>query len=147
MLDGVPVVAMHRNMTWNTTDGLRIDTGMYLTGMEQACGKTATAIGKPAAEGFLAAADRVGVDPQQMVMIGDDLHNDVLAAQAVGMTAPESCFPEFPKPDVALLLSGLASRLPKPDCRKPVLPKPDMNPLNRPVPLFPKPDVTLTELL
>lgn len=50
------------------------------------CGKTATAIGKPAAEGFLAAADRVGVDPQQMVMIGDDLHNDVLAAQAVGMT-------------------------------------------------------------
>lgn len=86
MLDGVPVVAMHRNMTWNTTDGLRIDTGMYLTGMEQACGKTATAIGKPAAEGFLAAADRVGVDPQQMVMIGDDLHNDVLAAQAVGMT-------------------------------------------------------------
>ncbi|WP_235627180.1 HAD-IIA family hydrolase [Mycobacterium tuberculosis] len=85
-LDGVPVVAMHRNMTWNTTDGLRIDTGMYLTGMEQACGKTATAIGKPAAEGFLAAADRVGVDPQQMVMIGDDLHNDVLAAQAVGMT-------------------------------------------------------------
>lgn len=73
-------------MTWNTTDGLRIDTGMYLTGMEQACGKTATAIGKPAAEGFLAAADRVGVDPQQMVMIGDDLHNDVLAAQAVGMT-------------------------------------------------------------
>lgn len=50
MLDGVPVVAMHRNMTWNTTDGLRIDTGMYLTGMEQACGKTATAIGKPAAE-------------------------------------------------------------------------------------------------
>lgn len=34
MLDGVPVVAMHRNMTWNTTDGLRIDTGMYLTGPE-----------------------------------------------------------------------------------------------------------------
>jgi HAD superfamily hydrolase (TIGR01450 family) len=86
MVDGVPVVAMHRNMTWNTADGLRIDTGMYLAGMEEAAGKTAIAIGKPSAEGFLAAAGRIGIEPQQMVMIGDDLHNDVLAAQAVGMT-------------------------------------------------------------
>lgn len=28
MCQGVPVVAMHRSTAWNTTDGLRIDTGM-----------------------------------------------------------------------------------------------------------------------
>ena len=35
MAQGVPVVAMHRSTAWTTTDGLRIDTGMYLLGMEE----------------------------------------------------------------------------------------------------------------
>ncbi|MBP2454409.1 HAD-IIA family hydrolase [Mycolicibacterium lutetiense] len=86
MAQGVPVVAMHRSTAWNTTDGLRVDTGMYLAGMEATSGRKATAVGKPAPEGFLAAANRLGVDPEEMYMVGDDLNNDVLAAQVVGMT-------------------------------------------------------------
>ena len=86
MAQGVPVVAMHRSTAWTTIDGLRIDTGMYLIGMEETSGRKATAVGKPAPEGFLAAASRLGVDPEEMYMIGDDLNNDVLAAQVVGMT-------------------------------------------------------------
>ncbi len=42
---------------------------------------------------------------------------------------PQNPAPEVPKPDVALLLSGLASRLRSPTVEKPLLPKPDMNPL------------------
>jgi HAD superfamily hydrolase (TIGR01450 family) len=86
MAQGVPVVAMHRSTAWTTTEGLRIDTGMYLIGMEETSGRQAIAVGKPAPAGFLAAAGRLGVDPEQMYMIGDDLNNDVLAAQVVGMT-------------------------------------------------------------
>src|SRR3954470_24944255 len=86
MAQGVPVVAMHRSTSWNTTEGLRIDTGMYLLGMEETSGRKASAVGKPAPAGFLAAASRLGVDPDEMYMIGDDLNNDVLAAQVVGMT-------------------------------------------------------------
>jgi HAD superfamily hydrolase (TIGR01450 family) len=86
MAQGIPVVAMHRSMSWNTTDGLRIDTGMYLIGMEETSGRKATAVGKPAPEGFLAAAAALGVDPDEMYMVGDDLNNDVLAGQVVGMT-------------------------------------------------------------
>jgi HAD superfamily hydrolase (TIGR01450 family) len=86
MAQGVPVVAMHRSTSWNTTEGLRIDTGMYLIGMEETSGRKATAVGKPAPEGFLASANRLGVDPEEMYMVGDDLNNDVLAAQVVGMT-------------------------------------------------------------
>jgi HAD superfamily hydrolase (TIGR01450 family) len=86
MAQGVPVVAMHRSTAWNTVDGLRIDTGMYLIGMEQTSGRKATAVGKPAPEGFLAAAGRLGVDPEEMYVVGDDLNNDVLAGQVVGMT-------------------------------------------------------------
>ena len=86
MTAGVPVIAMHRSTAWKTADGLRIDTGMYLTGMEEASGRTAASVGKPAPTAFLASAARVGVDPEDMYMVGDDLHNDVLAAQVVGMT-------------------------------------------------------------
>ena len=85
MAQGVPVVAMHRSTAWNTTEGLRIDTGMYLIGMEETSGRQATAVGKPAPAGFLAAASRLGVDPEEMYMVGDDLNNDVLAAQVTGM--------------------------------------------------------------
>lgn len=86
MTQGVPVVAMHRSTAWKTSDGLRIDTGVYLIGMEQASGRKAVAVGKPAPAGFEVAAARLGVDPDEMYMVGDDLHNDVLAAQVVGMT-------------------------------------------------------------
>jgi HAD superfamily hydrolase (TIGR01450 family) len=86
MAKGVPVVAMHRSTSWTTADGLRIDTGMYLIGMEQTSGRKATAVGKPAPEGFLSAASRLGLDPEEMYVIGDDLNNDVLAGQVVGMT-------------------------------------------------------------
>jgi HAD superfamily hydrolase (TIGR01450 family) len=86
MSQGVPVVAMHRSTAWTTTDGLRIDTGMYLLGMEEVSGRQATAVGKPAPEGFLASAARLGVEPEEMYMVGDDLNNDVLAGQVVGMT-------------------------------------------------------------
>jgi HAD superfamily hydrolase (TIGR01450 family) len=86
MTRDVPVIAMHRSTAWKTSDGLRIDTGMYLIGMEQASGRQVIAVGKPAPAGFLAAAARLGVDPEEMYMVGDDLNNDVLAAQVVGMT-------------------------------------------------------------
>jgi HAD superfamily hydrolase (TIGR01450 family) len=86
MARGVPVVAMHRSTSWNTSEGLRVDTGMYLVGLEETSGRKATAVGKPAPGGFLAAASRLGVDPEEMYVIGDDLNNDVLAGQVVGMT-------------------------------------------------------------
>ena len=86
MTQGVPVIAMHRSTAWNTVEGLRIDTGMYLIGMEQTSGRKAVAVGKPAPAGFQAAAARLGVEPEEMYMVGDDLNNDVLAAQVVGMT-------------------------------------------------------------
>ncbi|MGB3772748.1 MAG: HAD-IIA family hydrolase [Rhodococcus sp. (in: high G+C Gram-positive bacteria)] len=85
MCQGVPVVAMHRSLMWTKAEGLRIDTGMYLTGMEAASGKKATAVGKPAPLGFQTSAERMGLDPDLVVMVGDDLDNDVLAAQVVGM--------------------------------------------------------------
>ncbi|MGW0045011.1 HAD-IIA family hydrolase [Rhodococcus sp. NPDC003348] len=84
MQQGIPVVAMQSGLTWATADGLRIDTGAYLPGLEAAGGGRVTVIGKPAPTGFTTAAAVMGTDPEHAVMVGDDLVNDVLAAQYVG---------------------------------------------------------------
>ncbi|MBF6333861.1 HAD-IIA family hydrolase [Nocardia transvalensis] len=86
MLDGIPVVAMQGGLTWATADGLRIDTGVYLPGLEAAGQGRITVVGKPSPTGFRTCAALMGSEPEQILMIGDDLHSDVLAAQRVGMT-------------------------------------------------------------
>ncbi|WP_238421790.1 HAD-IIA family hydrolase [Gordonia sp. 'Campus'] len=85
LLDGVPVIAMHRSMTWSTERGLCIDTGVYLEGLEKASGTKIKAVGKPSPVGFRAATDILGLEPTQVVMVGDDMHNDVLGAQAAAL--------------------------------------------------------------
>ena len=85
MVSGVPVVAMHRSMTWSTAGGLSIDTGVYLEGLEKAAGRKIKAIGKPSPLGFRAAVDLMQLEPNQVIMVGDDMHNDVLGAQAAAL--------------------------------------------------------------
>jgi HAD superfamily hydrolase (TIGR01458 family) len=86
LLAGAALVALHRNHYWATDDGLTLDTGAYLPGLEQASGVPARVVGKPAPEFFAAALDLVGVTAGEAVMVGDDVTHDVLAAQAVGLT-------------------------------------------------------------
>ncbi|MBL7496092.1 TIGR01458 family HAD-type hydrolase [Frankia sp. CNm7] len=86
VLDGAALVALHRNLYWATDDGLALDTGAYLAGLEQAAGVRASVVGKPAPEFFRAALELVGVEPGEAVMVGDDVAHDVLGAQAMGLT-------------------------------------------------------------
>jgi HAD superfamily hydrolase (TIGR01458 family) len=86
LLDGVALVAMHRNMYWRTSEGLRLDAGAYVAGLEEAAGVRATICGKPSPAYFTAALSSLDVDVGRAAMVGDDVVNDVLAAQNVGMT-------------------------------------------------------------
>ncbi len=83
---GAALVAMHRNMTWMTAEGLKLDAGAYLVGLEAAAGVRATVIGKPSADFFRQALSMLGVDAPRVAMAGDDVENDVIAAQRVGLT-------------------------------------------------------------
>ncbi len=91
LLGGASFVAMHRNLTWRTTRGMELDTGAYVMALEAATGTEATVIGKPSPDFFLAALDALGdevgveLQPDEVMMIGDDVVNDVGGAQAMGM--------------------------------------------------------------
>ncbi len=85
-LDGVPLVALHRNTHFETSAGPALDMGAFLIGLEEASGMSATVVGKPAPAFFRAALDRLGARPGEAIMVGDDIGSDVLGAQALGIT-------------------------------------------------------------
>ncbi|MFJ2028644.1 TIGR01458 family HAD-type hydrolase [Streptosporangium sp. NPDC087985] len=83
---GARLVAMARNLCWRTAQGLQLDGGAFLLGLERAAGVEAEVVGKPAAAFFQTALDMLAVRPEETVMIGDDVEADVLAAQRCGIT-------------------------------------------------------------
>jgi HAD superfamily hydrolase (TIGR01458 family) len=83
---GARLVAMHRGLYWRTSEGLQLDTGAFLTGLEQAADTAAEVVGKPAAAFFATALAHLSGDAAHTVMVGDDIENDVLAAQRQGIT-------------------------------------------------------------
>ncbi|MBC7290291.1 MAG: HAD-IIA family hydrolase [Actinotalea sp.] len=86
LLEGAALVAMHRNLRWSTREGMALDTGAFLLGLEQAAGVTATVVGKPAPAMFEAGCAALGLTAGDVAMVGDDLDTDVRAAQALGIT-------------------------------------------------------------
>ena len=82
---GAELVGMHRNLYWRTSDGLELDGGAYIAGLEEAASVRATICGKPSPAFFRAALDALGVPANRAAMVGDDVVNDVLGAQAVGI--------------------------------------------------------------
>jgi HAD superfamily hydrolase (TIGR01458 family) len=84
--NGAALVGMHRNLYWRTSEGLALDGGAFIAGLEQASGVEAVICGKPSPEFFDAALSAIGVPPERALMVGDDIENDVLGAQRMGIS-------------------------------------------------------------
>ncbi|MBA3691699.1 MAG: TIGR01458 family HAD-type hydrolase [Actinobacteria bacterium] len=85
LMDGAALVAMHRNLYWRTANGLELDAGAYVAGLEEAANATATICGKPAPAFFDSGLELLGMPADRVAMVGDDIVNDVLGAQACGL--------------------------------------------------------------
>ena len=91
---GAELIGMHRNPWWLTPDGPTIDSGAYVSALEFASGVKARIIGKPSSAFFSLAVDGLRADVvgrasrlrrAEIVMVGDDIRNDVLAGQRAGL--------------------------------------------------------------
>ncbi len=80
------LVALGMTRYWRSSAGLQLDAGPFVKALEYATGRAAVVTGKPAAGFYQAAIDRLG-QHDHIYMIGDDIHGDIKAAQAVGLTA------------------------------------------------------------
>jgi ribonucleotide monophosphatase NagD (HAD superfamily) len=70
---------------WMAADGISLDVAPFVAALEHATGRKALVFGKPAERFFLAAAAELRAAPDEVLMVGDDVHADVGGAQAAGL--------------------------------------------------------------
>lgn len=76
---------MHKNKYWNPAGDLLIDAGAFITAIEYSSDKEAILIGKPSPLYFKAALESIDARIENgFYMIGDDIENDIIAAQNLG---------------------------------------------------------------
>jgi HAD superfamily hydrolase (TIGR01458 family) len=85
VMNGATFIAMHRNFYWQTDEGLMLDAGAFVRGLEEATGKEATLVGKPARSFFETAGVALGLTADRMIMVGDNVSSDVNGAQEAGL--------------------------------------------------------------
>jgi HAD superfamily hydrolase (TIGR01458 family) len=100
VLEGVELVALHRNRYWKSGGELLLDVGAFVAAFEYATGRPATLVGKPSRAMFEAAARSMGLALSDVAMVGDDLQADVAGAQAVGMPGYLVQTGRFPRAEV-----------------------------------------------
>lgn len=87
LIEGAPLLAIARNRYFRDDNGLSLDMGAYVAALEYAAGVEAELFGKPAAGFFHAAVKRLGVEPERVLMVGDDVESDVIGALDAGLQA------------------------------------------------------------
>jgi len=85
LLAGARLVTLGMGRYWMAPDGIRLDNGAYASALAYASGQEPIVIGKPSPDYFRLALEMLGLSPEQVAMVGDDILNDVDAAQKLGM--------------------------------------------------------------
>ena len=83
--EGAKLIAIARNRTYQTQDGLVLDSGPFVTLLEEAAEVKAEVTGKPSLTFFQTALSHLGLPASSVAMVGDDLEADVLPAMDLGM--------------------------------------------------------------
>ena len=79
------LVALGLTRFWQGPDGPNLDVAPFVAALECAADRRATVMGKPSAEFFRQAATILGVRPNRLLMVGDDLRSDALGARRAGL--------------------------------------------------------------
>lgn len=82
---GADMIAMHRNKFFQGEEGLMVDIGAFVAGLEYVSGKEARIIGKPSQSFFHMALDSLNLPATHVAMVGDDIETDVGGGQAAGL--------------------------------------------------------------
>jgi len=80
-----PLIALGMTRYWRAPDGLRLDAGAFVRALEFAADREAVVLGKPDRAFYDAAVAALGLSPDRVVMVGDDVRVDVDGAQRAGL--------------------------------------------------------------
>lgn len=86
LLNGAQLLAVANNRYFKDDDNeMSMDAGGYVSALEYASGVKAQIIGKPSTEFYRLAAAALNAQPNECVMIGDDIESDIEGAQKAGI--------------------------------------------------------------
>lgn len=71
LLNGGPLIAIHKSRYYKTSDGLSLGPGAFVAGLEYASGQQATVVGKPEPSFYESVLTDIGCNATETVMIGD----------------------------------------------------------------------------
>jgi HAD superfamily hydrolase (TIGR01458 family) len=85
LMDGAALIALQKNRYWETSEGLSLDAGPFVSALEYATGREAEVVGKPSPAFFELALGELGVSADRAAMVGDDVEADVGGAMDAGL--------------------------------------------------------------
>jgi HAD superfamily hydrolase (TIGR01458 family) len=85
LMDGAELIALQKNRYWETSEGLSLDAGPFVSALEYASDREAEVVGKPSDAFFKLALSELGVAADRAAMVGDDVEADVGGALDAGV--------------------------------------------------------------
>ncbi len=86
--EGAKLIAAAKNRYFKDEDGeLSMDAGGFIAALEFAADTEAKLIGKPSREFFHLAVASMGLKPDEVLMVGDDIESDIKGAMDAGLRA------------------------------------------------------------
>jgi len=82
---GAKLIAMHKNKFFQAEEGLQVDIGAFVAGLEYVSGQKAKVIGKPSRDFFNLALESLNLPASRVAMIGDDIETDVGGGKESGL--------------------------------------------------------------
>ncbi|OZB82902.1 MAG: hypothetical protein B7X28_02950 [Halothiobacillus sp. 13-55-253] len=103
---GATLISLSDSRYFREADGLSLDAGPFVRLLENAAGVTSIAMGKPGASFFQQAIAALGFSAENITLIGDDVHSDILGAHAVGLRTTLVRTGKFQTDDARLIPEG-----------------------------------------
>lgn len=85
LMEGSELLALHKGKFFQVAEGLQLDVGAFIQGLEYSSGVHARSFGKPEVSFYQQALDMLNHPADQVVMIGDDIMADIDGAQQIGI--------------------------------------------------------------
>lgn len=120
IMDGAGLLAVQRNRYWAAGPRPIIDIGLWVAGIEYCTGVSAKIIGKPEIGCYKFVCSESNVEPQDAIMVSDDLYSDLKGAYEAGLRIihvtdcsvnlpmPAPVIPDLTIPNLSALSSFLA---------------------------------------
>ena len=85
VINGSKILALHKGKYFKTFNGMQIDSGAFIKGIEYASSTKSIVVGKPERDFFNIAIDQIKIPKENLMMVGDDIVNDIEGAQLSGI--------------------------------------------------------------